>query len=109
MRVVPPVEEEDLPHPRRAGERPVRFCLRPGESARGSHDARGAAEDRLLVARRPPSKACSSRSARKRVEAAKSVAMIDLALLQAELANGMYKKPIELLGRRSITSRCRRK
>ena len=30
-----------------------------------------------------------------RVEAAKSIVMLDLALLSAEIANGMYKKPIE--------------
>ena len=37
--------------------------------------------------------------ARDKVEAAKSVVMLDLALLQAELANGMYKKPVEVLAR----------
>jgi len=37
--------------------------------------------------------------ARDRVEAAKSIVMLDLALLQAEIANGMYKKPIEVLAR----------
>jgi len=29
------------------------------------------------------------------IEAAKNVVMMDLALLQAEIANGMYKKPID--------------
>jgi hypothetical protein len=37
--------------------------------------------------------------ARDRVEAAKSIVMLDLALLQAEIANGMYKKPIEVLAK----------
>ena len=37
--------------------------------------------------------------ARDRVEAAKSVVMMDLALLQAEAAAGLYKKPIEVLAR----------
>jgi hypothetical protein len=32
--------------------------------------------------------------AKDRVEAAKSVVMLDLALLSAEIANGMYKKTI---------------
>jgi hypothetical protein len=41
---------------------------------------------------RPPQK-------RDIVEAAKSVAMLDLALLKAELETGMYKKPIELLAK----------
>ena len=31
------------------------------------------------------------------MEAAKSVAMLDLALLKAEIETGMYKKPIEKL------------
>jgi hypothetical protein len=31
--------------------------------------------------------------AKDRVEAAKSIVMLDLALLTAEIANGMYKKP----------------
>ncbi len=35
--------------------------------------------------------------ARDKVEAAKNVVMLDLALLSAEIANGMYKKPIEAL------------
>jgi hypothetical protein len=39
---------------------------------------------------RPPQK-------RDVVEAAKSVAMLDLALLKAEIETGMYKKPIEKL------------
>jgi hypothetical protein len=34
-------------------------------------------------------------AAKDRVEAVKSVVMLDLALLSAEIANGMYKKPIE--------------
>jgi hypothetical protein len=37
--------------------------------------------------------------ARDRIEAAKNVVMLDLAVLQAELANGMYKKPAELIAR----------
>jgi hypothetical protein len=37
--------------------------------------------------------------ARDKVEAAKSVVMLDLAVLNAEAAAGMYKKPIELLAR----------
>jgi hypothetical protein len=32
-------------------------------------------------------------------EAAKNIVMMDLAILQAEAAAGMYKKPIELLAR----------
>jgi hypothetical protein len=51
-------------------------------------DARGAPQDRLLVAgdrRRGDPKPL----ARDRVETAKSVVMMDLALLRAELANGM--------------------
>ena len=38
--------------------------------------------------------------ARDKVEAAKNVVMLDLALLSAEIANGMYKKPIEALARK---------
>lgn len=41
---------------------------------------------------RPPQK-------RDVVEAAKSVAMLDLALLKAEIECGLYKKPIELLAK----------
>jgi hypothetical protein len=37
--------------------------------------------------------------AQDRIEAAKNVVMMDLALLSAEIANGMYKKPIEALAR----------
>ena len=37
--------------------------------------------------------------ARDRVEAAKSIVMLDLALLSAEIANGMYKKPIQVLAK----------
>jgi hypothetical protein len=37
--------------------------------------------------------------ARDRIEAAKNVVMMDLALLNAEIANGMYKKPVELLAK----------
>jgi hypothetical protein len=37
--------------------------------------------------------------ARDRVEAAKSVVMLDLAILNAEAAAGMYKKPIEVLAK----------
>jgi hypothetical protein len=33
------------------------------------------------------------------IEAAKNIVMMDLALLQAELANGMYKKPIAVLAK----------
>lgn len=36
---------------------------------------------------------------RDKVEAAKNVVMMDLALLSAEIANGMYKKPIELIAK----------
>jgi hypothetical protein len=46
-------------------------------------------------------------SARDRIEAAKNVVMMDLALLSAEIANGMYKRPIEALAEKSITSRFR--
>jgi hypothetical protein len=35
--------------------------------------------------------------ARDRIEAAKNVVMMDLALLSAEIANGMYTKPIETI------------
>jgi hypothetical protein len=37
--------------------------------------------------------------ARDRVEAAKAVVMLDLAILNAEAAAGMYKKPVELLAK----------
>jgi hypothetical protein len=37
--------------------------------------------------------------ARDKIEAAKNVVMLDLAVLPAELANGMYKRPIEVLAR----------
>jgi hypothetical protein len=37
--------------------------------------------------------------ARDKVEAAKNVVMLDLALLNAAIANGMYKKSIEALAR----------
>lgn len=37
--------------------------------------------------------------AKDRVEAAKSIVMLDLAVLNAEIANGMYKKPIELIAK----------
>jgi hypothetical protein len=37
--------------------------------------------------------------AQDKIEAAKNVVMMDLALLSAEVANGMYKKPIEVLAR----------
>jgi hypothetical protein len=33
--------------------------------------------------------------AKDRIEAAKNVVMMDLALLRAEIANGMYKKPLD--------------
>ena len=36
--------------------------------------------------------------AQDRIEAAKNVVMMDLALLSAEIANGTYKKPIEAMG-----------
>ena len=35
--------------------------------------------------------------ARDRIEAAKNVVMMDLALLRAEIANGMYKKPLDAI------------
>jgi hypothetical protein len=35
--------------------------------------------------------------AKDRVEAAKSIVMLDLALLNVEIANGMYKKPIDAI------------
>jgi hypothetical protein len=38
-------------------------------------------------------------AAKDRVEAAKSVVMLDLALLNAEIANGMCKKPVEALAK----------
>jgi hypothetical protein len=34
-----------------------------------------------------------------RIEAAKNVVMMDLALLSAEIANGMYRKPIDVLAK----------
>jgi hypothetical protein len=37
--------------------------------------------------------------ARDRIEAAKNVVMTDLALLNAEIANGMYKKLVEALAK----------
>jgi hypothetical protein len=37
--------------------------------------------------------------ARDRVEAAKAVVMLDLAILNAEAAAGMYKKPVEALAK----------
>ncbi len=37
--------------------------------------------------------------ARDKVEAAKSVVMLDLAILNAEAAAGMYKKPVEVLAK----------
>jgi hypothetical protein len=37
--------------------------------------------------------------AKDRIEAAKNVVMMDLALLAAEIANGMYKKPIEMIAK----------
>ena len=37
-----------------------------------------------------------------------NVLVMDLALLSAEIANGMYKKPIDLSQRKYITSRCPR-
>jgi hypothetical protein len=36
---------------------------------------------------------------RDRVEAAKSVVMMDLALPQAEAAAGLYKRPIEVIAK----------
>lgn len=41
----------------------------------------------------------SNPRAQDRIEAAKNVVMMDLALLSAEIANGMYKKPIEAMAR----------
>ena len=35
--------------------------------------------------------------ARDRIEAAKNLVMMDLVLLQAEIANGMYKKPLDAI------------
>ena len=35
--------------------------------------------------------------ARDRIEAAKNLVMMDLALLRAEIANGMYKKPLDAI------------
>jgi hypothetical protein len=37
--------------------------------------------------------------AKDKVEAAKNVVMLDLALLNAEIANGMYRKPIEAIAK----------
>jgi hypothetical protein len=37
--------------------------------------------------------------AQDRIEAAKNVVMMDLALLSAEIANGMYKKPIDVIAK----------
>jgi hypothetical protein len=37
--------------------------------------------------------------ARDRIEAAKNVVMMDLALLNVEIANGMYKKPIDAIAK----------
>jgi len=37
--------------------------------------------------------------ARDRIEAGKNVVMLDLAILSAEIANGVYKKPIEAMAR----------
>jgi hypothetical protein len=37
--------------------------------------------------------------AQDRIEAAKNVVMMDLALLSAEVANGLYRKPIEMLAK----------
>jgi hypothetical protein len=37
--------------------------------------------------------------AQDRIEAAKNVVMLDLALLSAEIANGMYKKPIDVIAK----------
>lgn len=37
--------------------------------------------------------------AKGRVEAAKSIVMLDLAVLNAEIVNGIYKKPIEILAK----------
>jgi hypothetical protein len=38
-------------------------------------------------------------AARDRIEAAKNVVMMDLAIFQAELANGLYKKPIDAIAK----------
>ena len=35
--------------------------------------------------------------ARDRIETAKNLVMMDLVLLQAEIANGMYKKPLDAI------------
>ena len=37
--------------------------------------------------------------AKDRVEAAKSIVMLDFAVLNAEIVNGIYKKPIEVLAK----------
>jgi hypothetical protein len=37
--------------------------------------------------------------AKDRIEAAKNVVMMDLALLSAEIANGMYRKPIDAIAK----------
>jgi hypothetical protein len=37
--------------------------------------------------------------AKDRIEAAKNVVMMDLALLSAEITNGMYRKPIDVIAR----------
>jgi len=37
--------------------------------------------------------------AKDRIEAAKNIVMMDLALLSAEITNGMYKKPIEVMAK----------
>jgi hypothetical protein len=49
----------------------------------------------VLVPPTPPPKAAASKPrAADRIEAAKNVVMMDLALLNAEIADGMYKRPI---------------
>lgn len=48
------------------------------------------------------------RRALDRVEAAQSVAMLNLALLKAEIETGMYKKPVEMLEGNSLRAIARR-
>jgi hypothetical protein len=43
--------------------------------------------------------------AQDRIEAANNVVMTDLALLNAEITNGMYKMPVEVMAREFRTTR----
>jgi hypothetical protein len=80
MRILPPVEQE------------IRRSIR---------DAR--AKDPLITItklhRNTADEGAPRPLARDVIEAAKSVVMLDLALLNAEIANGMYEKPIELIAK----------